>query len=78
MTSSVTDPSASEEVDPVDEEPRADDARPRRFGRRELLALAEADWRETPGSTPPRLEDLTLALAQLTAWGNLESHPDTA
>lgn len=36
--------------------------------------LAEARW---PG-LPPRLEEVNLALAQLTAWGNLESHPDTA
>jgi uncharacterized protein (TIGR02677 family) len=36
--------------------------------------LAEASW---PGP-PPRLEEVNAALAQLTAWGNLESHPDTA
>jgi uncharacterized protein (TIGR02677 family) len=36
--------------------------------------LAEADWPEGP----PRIEDVNAALAQLTAWGNLESHPDTA
>jgi uncharacterized protein (TIGR02677 family) len=36
--------------------------------------LAEADWPDGP----PRIEDVNAALAQLTAWGNLESHPDTA
>lgn len=36
--------------------------------------LAEAAW---PGA-PPRIEELTAALSQLTEWGNLESHPDTA
>ena len=36
--------------------------------------LAEACW---PGP-PPRIEEVNAALAQLTAWGNLESHPDTA
>src|SRR5215475_5158080 len=36
--------------------------------------LAEARW---PG-LPPRIEEINLALAQLTGWGNLESHPDTA
>jgi uncharacterized protein (TIGR02677 family) len=36
--------------------------------------LGEAQW---PGSPPP-LEEVTAALAQLTAWGNLESHPDMA
>ena len=36
--------------------------------------LAEANW---PGS-PPRLEEVSIALAQLAAWGNLESQPDTA
>ena len=36
--------------------------------------LAEARW---PG-LPPRIEEVNLALAQLTSWGNLESHPDTA
>lgn len=35
--------------------------------------LAEADW---PGSRPTP-DELNAALAQLTAWGNLESHPDT-
>lgn len=40
--------------------------------------LADADWGSTPGGTQPRIEDVTAALAQLTAWGNLESHPDTA
>lgn len=36
--------------------------------------LAEARW---PGP-PPCIDDVNVALAQLTAWGNLESHPDTA
>lgn len=36
--------------------------------------LAEARW---PGA-PPRIEELTAALVQLAAWGNLESQPDTA
>lgn len=36
--------------------------------------LAEAEW---PDGTP-RIEDVSLALAQLTAWGNLQSQPDTA
>ncbi len=36
--------------------------------------LAEARWPDTP----PRIEDVNAALSQLTAWGNLESHPDTA
>lgn len=36
--------------------------------------LAEAAW---PGA-PPRIEELTAALSQLTEWGNLESQPDTA
>lgn len=36
--------------------------------------LAEARWT----GPAPRIEDLTAALAQLTAWGNLESQPDTA
>ena len=36
--------------------------------------LGEARW---PGM-PPRIEDVNAALAQLTTWGNLESHPDTA
>lgn len=36
--------------------------------------LAEAAWT----STPPKVEEIQLALAQLAAWGNLESQPDTA
>ncbi|HEY7296916.1 MAG TPA: TIGR02677 family protein [Xanthobacteraceae bacterium] len=36
--------------------------------------LAEANW---PGP-PPQIEEINAALAQLTDWGNLESHPDTA
>lgn len=36
--------------------------------------LAEAAWR----GAPPRLEEVTQALAQLAEWGNLESQPDTA
>ena len=36
--------------------------------------LAEADGR----MRRPRIEEVNAALAQLTAWGNLESHPDTA
>jgi uncharacterized protein (TIGR02677 family) len=36
--------------------------------------LAEARWPEPP----PRIEEVNLALAQLSDWGNLESHPDTA
>jgi uncharacterized protein (TIGR02677 family) len=36
--------------------------------------LAEAEW---TGSSP-KIEEVQLALAQLTEWGNLESQPDTA
>lgn len=36
--------------------------------------LAEADW----SGVAPRLDEVTLALAQLAEWGNLESQPDTA
>src|SRR5260370_11110643 len=36
--------------------------------------LAEAAWSDTA----PRREDVTTALTQLAAWGNLESQPDTA
>lgn len=36
--------------------------------------LAEARWPDAM----PRIEDVNLALAQLAAWGNLESQPDTA
>jgi uncharacterized protein (TIGR02677 family) len=36
--------------------------------------LAEADW----NGCPPAQEEIQLALAQLTEWGNLESQPDTA
>ena len=36
--------------------------------------LAEAQW----PATAPRLDELNSALAQLAAWGNLESQPDTA
>jgi uncharacterized protein (TIGR02677 family) len=36
--------------------------------------LAEARWLEPP----PRIEEVNTALTQLAAWGNLESHPDTA
>lgn len=36
--------------------------------------LAEARW----PIGPPRIEDVNTALTQLTEWGNLESHPDTA
>ena len=36
--------------------------------------LAEAEW----NGHPPTLEEIQLALMQLTAWGNLESQPDTA
>lgn len=35
--------------------------------------LAEGHW----NATPPRLEEIQAALAQLTDWGNLESQPDT-
>lgn len=34
----------------------------------------EAHW---PGPTPP-IEEIQQALSQLTEWGNLEAHPDTA
>ncbi len=37
--------------------------------------LAEARW---PDGPPPRIEEVNVALIQLSAWGNLESHPDTA
>jgi uncharacterized protein (TIGR02677 family) len=36
--------------------------------------LVEAAWQDAP----PRIEEVNAALAQLAAWGNLESHPDTA
>ena len=36
--------------------------------------LAEARW---PAKLP-EIEEVNAALSQLTAWGNLESHPDTA
>lgn len=36
--------------------------------------LAEGQWKDEP----PRAEEIQAALAQLTAWGNLESQPDTA
>jgi uncharacterized protein (TIGR02677 family) len=36
--------------------------------------LAEAKWT----GHPPKIEEIQLALAQLTEWGNLESQPDTA
>jgi uncharacterized protein (TIGR02677 family) len=36
--------------------------------------LAEAQWPDGP----PRIEEVNAALTQLAAWGNLESHPDTA
>ena len=36
--------------------------------------LAEASW----PSSPPRIEEVNSALAQLAEWGNLESQPDTA
>ena len=36
--------------------------------------LNEARWLDAP----PRIEDVNTALAQLAAWGNLKSHPDTA
>ena len=36
--------------------------------------LAEARW----PTAPPEIEEVNAALTQLTAWGNLESHPDTA
>ena len=35
--------------------------------------LAEAHWPDAP----PRIEDVSTALTQLAAWGNLESQPDT-
>jgi uncharacterized protein (TIGR02677 family) len=35
--------------------------------------LAEARW----GGPRPHIEEVNAALAQLAAWGNLESHPDT-
>ncbi|WP_415205714.1 TIGR02677 family protein [Pseudorhodoferax sp.] len=37
--------------------------------------LAEGRWQALPAA--PRLEELQLALNQLTDWGNLESQPDT-
>lgn len=36
--------------------------------------LAEAQWLDAS----PRIEEVNAALTQLAAWGNLESHPDTA
>src|SRR5262245_3700445 len=35
--------------------------------------IAEARWK-----TAPPLDEVNAALVQLTDWGNLESHPDTA
>jgi uncharacterized protein (TIGR02677 family) len=35
--------------------------------------LGEASWPDRP----PRIEEVNAALSQLSAWGNLESHPDT-
>ena len=37
--------------------------------------LAEGQW---PGDEAPRIEEISAGLAQLAAWGNLESQPDTA
>lgn len=37
--------------------------------------LAEGVW---AGDSPPRIEEIQAALAQLSEWGNLESQPDTA
>ena len=37
--------------------------------------LAEGQW---PGEDVPRIEEISAGLAQLAAWGNLESQPDTA
>ena len=36
--------------------------------------LAAVQWPDGP----PRIEEVNAALTQLAAWGNLESHPDTA
>jgi uncharacterized protein (TIGR02677 family) len=36
--------------------------------------LAEVRWPDTP----PRIEEVNAALAQLAGWGNLQSQPDTA
>ncbi len=36
--------------------------------------LAQSQWQ----GSAPRIEEVQAALAQLTAWGNLESQPDTA
>lgn len=36
--------------------------------------LADAAW----SGTPPTQEEIAVALAQLAAWGNLESQPDMA
>jgi len=36
--------------------------------------LAEGQW----ANSPPRIEEIQSALAQLAEWGNLESQPDTA
>ena len=36
--------------------------------------LADAAW----NGTPPAQEEVAMALAQLAAWGNLESQPDMA
>lgn len=36
--------------------------------------LAEAEWQ----GPRPGIDEVNVALSQLTAWGNLESHPDTA
>jgi len=40
--------------------------------------LAEGRWQSLPLGTPPGIEAVQAALAQLTEWGNLESQPDTA
>jgi uncharacterized protein (TIGR02677 family) len=48
--------------------------RPYRLQLRPDEVLGEAPW----SGMPPRIEEVNAALAQLTTWGNLESHPDTA
>ena len=54
-----------------------------RVRRREAAISPAVAPRRSPRRSPvaggaPGIEEVNAALAQLTAWGNLESHPDTA
>ena len=48
--------------------------RPFRLHLRPNEVWTESQW----VGAPPRIEEIQLALAQLSEWGNLESQPDTA